>query len=76
MKQFITVEILKCWDKQVDDTMEQVSARFEAEINKQRESGYHLHSWQFSQTFTPTRDGDGLSFLNDTIIAVFQKERR
>ena len=64
----IVAEVSKNWpDISGDATL--LSQRFETVIQANRERGYKLHSWRFSQIPNPALKG-----CSETIVAVFEKE--
>ena len=75
-ERFIVAEISKNWpDPKWAGVLDAVrrkallASRFEEVIAKNLERGYLLHSFQFHRLMT------GLERMNETIIAVFEKEQ-
>lgn len=60
----IVAEVSKTWTNGHSSTTGLLSQRFEGVIEVNRQKGYELESWQFSQS------RDGTQFV-ETIIAVF-----
>ena len=69
MDRFIVAEVSKNWvrDKAVVDTP-LLSQQFEGVVNRNHKRGYRLHS------FSLHRLANGIDELNETIIAVFEKQ--
>lgn len=72
MNQFIVAEVSKNWTGQwvgpLPSPSDILCGRFEQVIEHNRKRGYRLHSWNIHRLMV---DKDS---LNETIIAVFEKE--
>jgi hypothetical protein len=73
-QKFIVAEISKNWpEENTEDTSRMrphLGERFEDVINNNLERGYRLISWKLDRRLI----GEELEYLNETIIAVFEKD--
>lgn len=70
MNQFIVAELSKTWIEGNSPDAELIATKFERCIEHNRERGYRLQSFSLHRMMV------GISQMNETIIAVFEKEKR
>lgn len=67
----IVAEISKTWVGGAHDSRALISQKFEELLEVNRQRGYHMESWKFSQVWMPEARQ-----VVETIIAVFVREIR